>query len=165
MDKDSRLAFKITLALFLSALGTVFLLTPASATSWHYHRRTRVGTFYWFTLELRLNCDAKAYYRTESGDDITSYYYNGFTEVFATSTWVTFGYSSSHEEASSGGYYIWIKLSNSAHFETRDGYTHIILSAWCKVSEFYAVSWSGSYQRLYGYASVWGKDNILISVA
>jgi len=177
MDKYSKSAFKITLLIFLSAIGLLTLfglvvarpILPPPPPSYYLHRQTKVHHDLWGQCKWVLTNDVKVYYRLESGEDITSFWYSGVNHVYETSVWTTYGYSNSITyEIDNEGYYTWVQQKNWAYFETLDGVTKFKVYAECKIHDFYGfdqdVDWDGWWVQYYGFFTWIFKSNVLIAV-
>lgn len=137
MDKYSKQAFKITLALLLSLTGFTAMIGIATAnppTGYDWGKKTRIWHDFWWFMRWRLTAAVSVKYSNANGDYITGYTTQGSgTEVF-DSFWYAYGYSCGIDtsELSDKGW-VWVQLDNSAHFETDDHTNHIIAYATCKV--------------------------------
>lgn len=171
MDGYSKSAFKITLLIFLSAIGLLSLfglvvagpIIPPPPPSYYYHRQTKVHHDLWGDCKWVLTNDVKAYYRLSSGEDITSFWYSGVNHVYETSVWTTYGYSNSITyEIDNEGYYNWVQQKNWAYFETVDGFTKYKVYATNRIDDFYQSSWDGSWEVLSGWWIWMFTSNVLI---
>lgn len=170
MDEYSKSAFKITLLIFLSAIGLFSLFglvvaypIPPPSADYYYHRQTRVHHDLFGSCKWKLTNDVKAYYRRSSGEDIISFVYFGANRVYETSVWTTFGYSNSiTKEINDEGYYNWVQQKNWAYFETTDGATKYKVYATTKIKVYYGQTWSGSWELIYGWPTWIFKSNVLI---
>ncbi|MHA1669723.1 MAG: hypothetical protein ACTSV5_03995 [Promethearchaeota archaeon] len=161
MDKCSKTAFKITLALFLTIFGFAPLLmnvlaTPPSPYDYGrkgYVRHTCIVWFWWvdkFTLYNNLAVN----YNNGDGDYIASWITTGSQAlVHKTEEWFTYGYSTNIDKSVPiGGYYSWVKFSNEATFETKAGHGDkiMICYAWNKIISAFQFTHGESFTQQQG---------------
>jgi len=166
MDKYSKQAFKITIALFLSLTGFTAMIGIAKASppsGYDFGRKTRIWHDFWWVIQWRLTAAVSVKYNNDEGDYITGYTTSGSGTWAPAWNWNTYGYSYyvSTSIKSDLGWY-WIQLDNSAHFRAYDDSCHIIAYATCKVltSYWYEADWC--FYQLYG-PFIWiVGDNVMI---
>jgi len=177
MRTYTKQSFKLSILLFCTLVGLMGSLSLMSVrggfdpgdggTSYHYARQTWIRHEYWVLWVLvrhwGLYTNCRANYMNQQGNDIYSWSISGSGTALYSSDWETFGYSSSVTTHSEGGYYTWVKHSNSAHFETVIGDIHFIVYGMQKIKEGYLREWSASWEQLYGGFCWISSGDILIS--
>lgn len=152
MDKYSKEAFKITLALLLSLTGFTSLIGLANASPpypWDYGRKTQIWHEYWWVIQWRLT--AYVWVQYSSGNAfITSIAASGSASAPAWN-WNTYGYSYIFTTSARSDHgWTWAQMDNSAHFKAYDDSNHIIAYATCRVEVFEGGRGSWCYNQLYG---------------
>jgi len=154
MDKYSKQAFKITIALFLSLTGFTAMIGIAKASppsGYDFGRKTRIWHDQIWIVLWRLTAAVSVKYSNADGDFITGYTTQGSGTYDNAIYWYTYGYSYSISKSPKSDLgWVWIQLDNSAHFRATDDSNHIIAYATCKVRNSYS-SWGNWYfNQLYG---------------